>query len=468
MKRPILIFKDEPNCYNNFKCRFCEFDATGIKDILKQHYKEFHPVEGKKDEETGTIKIYQGGEVIGTYGVDHNYCCITNCINGRKPNMDKFAKIGTPKLAIRLKRGGDYAAIEQYFEGYFEGGSYFDAPSGIFVCIEHLEETTKENATTILQWIMEFGLLATFKLVQLKEIKNRNLIIISKTPLPKNVVFVKETIVKCGITQSKAEMIDENKRLSSIIKDLTHALKTANKEKEVLKQKLIDDNAAKCLEIQRLKETLTNAGFPLILLSTGEIDLDLTNYNKPKQPREDDDNNEAKQSTPKKMKEIINDARQYMRDDQHIEEKVKKILEQNLKNCAAKLMSEKQIVKPTEEETEKDPDQTRHTADEEHSQKNMMKLKPTKKHKLTQNTNPGPSMHVIEGETQMAPVTYYYQPKTKKPRAKLLENKEHTSFVICETCQEVCVDRRQLASHKKKYHTSFSVMKQYYRTLHKQ
>ena len=97
-------------------------------------------------------------------------------------------------------------------------------------------------------------------------------------------------------------MIEENKRLSSIIKDLSHALKTANKEKEVLKQKLIDNNAAKCLEIQRLKETLTNAGFPLILLSTGEIDLDLTNYNKSKRPKEDDDNNEAKQSTPKKMK----------------------------------------------------------------------------------------------------------------------------------------------------------------------
>ena len=376
--------------------------------------------------------------------------------------MDKFAREGTPKLAIRLKRGGDYAAIAQYFEGYFEGGSYFDAPSGIFVCIEHLEETTKENATTILQWIMEFGLLATFKLVQLKEIKNRNLIIISKTPLPKNVVFVKETIVKCGITQSKAEMIDENKRLSSIIKDLSHALKTANKEKEVLKQKLNDDNAAKCLEIQRLKETLTNAGFPLILLSTGEIDLDLTNYDKSKRPREEDDNNEAKESTPKKMKELINDARQYMKEDQHVDEKIKKILEKNLDNHGTKLMSEKQIVKPTEEETKND--QTQKTTDDDHSQNNMMKLLPTKTHKLTE--NPGPSKHVIE-EPQLTPVTYYYPPETKKPKSKLLENKEHTSFVICKTCEEVCVDRRQLASHKKKYHTSFSVMKQYYQTLHK-
>ena len=80
------------------------------------------------------MKIYQGGEVIATYGTDHKYCCITNCINGRKPNMEKYAREGTPKLAIRLKRGGDYASIVKYFEGYFEGGSYFDAPSGIFVC----------------------------------------------------------------------------------------------------------------------------------------------------------------------------------------------------------------------------------------------------------------------------------------------------------------------------------------------
>ena len=445
MKRPNLIFKDEPNCYNNFKCRFCEFDATGIEDILKQHYKEFHPVEGKKDEDTGTIKIYQGGEVIGTFGVDHNYCCITNCINGRKPNMDKFAREGTPKLAIRLKRGGDYAAIAQYFEGYFEGGSYFDAPSGIFVCIEHLEETTKENATTILQWIMEFGLLATFKLVQLKEIKNRNLIIISKTPLPKNVVFVKETIVKCGITQSKAEMIDENKRLSSIIKDLSHALKTANKEKEVLKQKINDDNAAKCLEIQRLKETLTNAGFPLILLSTGETDLDLTIYNKSKRQREEEKHNdeETDKSTTMRMNEVIETASQFMTKNHQVEEEIKQVL-----------LKQTQKQKPTDR-TENDQDQPI----------DMVKLKTKKTPEII--VNPGPSTKVNEDSPQIAPVSYFYPPEPKKSRTKLSEHRDHTTYIICKTCKEVCINRYQLAKHNKKYHTSFSEMKEYYRTLHK-
>ena len=153
------------------------------------------------------MKIYQGGEVIATYGTDHKYCCITNCINGRKPNMEKYERERTPKMAIRLKRGGDYASISKYFEGYFEGGSYFDAPSGIFVCIDHLEENTKDNVEIIKLWVMTYGVLATFKLKQLKEIKNRNLIIIGKTPLPKNVVFVKETIIKCGVSQSKADLI---------------------------------------------------------------------------------------------------------------------------------------------------------------------------------------------------------------------------------------------------------------------
>ena len=244
------------------------------------------------------MKIYQGGEVIATYGTDHKYCCITNCINGRKPNMVKYERERTPKMAIRLKRGGDYASISKYFEGYFEGGSYFDAPSGIFVCIDHLEENTKDNVEIIKLWVMTYGVLATFKLKQLKEIKNRNLIVIGKTPLPKNVVFVKETIIKCGVSQSKADLIEENKRLTSIIADLSHSLKTANDEKNALRMKNKEDNEAKCLEIQRMKEALRNAGFPLVHLSTGEIDLDL------KRQREEDEE-EVEQSSTKKLKNLL-------------------------------------------------------------------------------------------------------------------------------------------------------------------
>ena len=247
------------------------------------------------------MKIYQGGEVIATYGTDHKYCCITNCINGRKPNMEKYERERTPKMAIRLKRGGDYASISKYFEGYFEGGSYFDAPTGIFVCIDHLEENTKDNVEIIKLWVMTYGVLATFKLKQLKEIKNRNLIIIGKTPLPKNVVFVKETIIKCGVSQSKADLIEENKRLTSIIADLSHSLKTANDEKNALRMKIKEDNEAKCLEIQRMKEALRNAGFPLVHLSTGEIDLDLRIFKRQREEEEE----EAEQSSTKKLKKML-------------------------------------------------------------------------------------------------------------------------------------------------------------------
>ena len=301
---PQIVWRDEPNCINNFKCRFCDFDAAGGIVNLRAHYIEIHRVETKKDEETGTMKIYQGGEVIATYGTDHKYCCITNCINGRKPNMEKYERERTPKMAIRLKRGGDYASISKYFEGYFEGGSYFDAPTGIFVCIDHLEENTKDNVEIIKLWVMTYGVLATFKLKQLKEIKNRNLIIIGKTPLPKNVVFVKETIIKCGVSQSKADLIEENKRLTSIIADLSHSLKTANDEKNALKMKNKEDNEAKCLEIQRMKEALRNAGFPLVHLSTGEIDLNLRIFKTFKRQREEEEE-EAKQSTSKKLKTMM-------------------------------------------------------------------------------------------------------------------------------------------------------------------
>ena len=296
-----MALQDEPNCFNNFKCRFCDFDAAGGIINLRAHYIEIHPVETKKDEETGTMKMYQGGEVIATYGTDHKYCCITNCINGRKPNMEKYERERTPKMAIRLKRGGDYASISKYFEGYFEGGSYFDAPTGIFVCIDHLEENTKDNVEIIKLWVMTYGVIATFKLKQLKEIKNRNLIIIGKTPLPKNVVFVKETIIKCGVSQSKADLIEENKRLTSIIADLSHSLKTANDEKNALRMKIKEDNEAKCLEIQRMKEALRNAGFPLVHLSTGEIDLDLRIF---KRQREEDEE-EVEQSSTKKLKNLL-------------------------------------------------------------------------------------------------------------------------------------------------------------------
>jgi hypothetical protein len=215
--------------------------------------------------------------------------------------MEKYERERTPKMAIRLKRGGDYASISKYFEGYFEGGSYFDAPSGIFVCIDHLEENTKDNVEIIKLWVMTYGVLATFKLKQLKEIKNRNLIIIGKTPLPKNVVFVKETIIKCGVSQSKADLIEENKRLTSIIADLSHSLKTANDEKNALRMKIKEDNEAKCLEIQRMKEALRNAGFPLVHLSTGEIDLDLRIFKRQREEEEE----EAEQSSTKKLKKML-------------------------------------------------------------------------------------------------------------------------------------------------------------------
>ena len=50
-----MALQDEPNCFNNFKCRFCDFDAAGIETILHSHYKEIHPVEAKKDEETEVV-----------------------------------------------------------------------------------------------------------------------------------------------------------------------------------------------------------------------------------------------------------------------------------------------------------------------------------------------------------------------------------------------------------------------------
>ena len=143
-----------------------------------------------------------------------------------------------------------------------------------------------------------------------------------------------------------------------------------------------------------------------------------------------------------------------MKENQQVEAEIKKVL-----------LKKTQEQKPTDEMKE-DQDQPINPADKILKQKNMIMLETKKTPEIIR--NPGPSTNVNKDVPQIAPVTYFYPPKPKKSRTKLSENKDHTTYVTCKTCKEVCIDKRQLASHKKKYHTSFSAMKQYYRTLHNQ
>jgi hypothetical protein len=111
----------------------------------------------------------------------HDKCCINNCPNFKLGKINSNLKNDTPVICIRLKHGGDYESLEQYFDTK----DYFEDKKGIFVCFD-LFEPTGQSYLSQVQWFSTYGMMATFKLKKLPPQKNKNLIILNRTPLPRN------------------------------------------------------------------------------------------------------------------------------------------------------------------------------------------------------------------------------------------------------------------------------------------
>ena len=77
-------------------------------------------------------------------------------------------KYQTPSICIRLKYGGSYDSLQNYFDRK----EYFEDEKGIFVCL-NLFELDYEDYNTLKTWLMTYGLMGTFKLKKLPDQKTK-------------------------------------------------------------------------------------------------------------------------------------------------------------------------------------------------------------------------------------------------------------------------------------------------------
>jgi hypothetical protein len=178
---------------NNHQCRYCDFNAQGISEILYSHYKEVHPVSSAYKMSVSASVLTQNNEVIAYISHLHEKCCINNCPESKPGKLNKNMKCHQPSICIRLKYGGSYDALEKYFNKR----EYYEDEKGIFVCLNLFEHD--EDYETLKTWLSTYGLMGTFKLKKLTEQKNKNLIILKRTPKPSDRrIIVSE--VKCVVT----------------------------------------------------------------------------------------------------------------------------------------------------------------------------------------------------------------------------------------------------------------------------
>ncbi len=195
---------------NNYQCRYCTFNSSGISVILYSHYAEIHPV-SIAVEPNGTKILFQNQEVIGYISYRHDKCCINNCTNSKVGKINSNYKNDTPSICIRLKYGGDYNSLQQYFDSK----DYFEDEKGIFICFD-LFESTGQSYQNQIQWFSTYGMLATFKLKNLPPQKNKNLIILNRTPKPRDRrVIVTKTEIKCTISPTQEVLIAQQEELIS-------------------------------------------------------------------------------------------------------------------------------------------------------------------------------------------------------------------------------------------------------------
>lgn len=204
---------------NNYQCRYCLFNSEGISEVLYSHYEEIHTV-SIAVEKDGSQILYQNKEVIAYVSYRHDKCCINNCVNSKVGKINTNHRNETPSICIRLKYGGDYESIEQYFDNK----DYFENEKGIFVCFDLFESTQIYQSQ--IQWFSKYGMMATFKLKKLTPQKNKNMIILNRTPKPRDRrVIVQKSEIKCTVTSTQEVLLIQQKDLifnqSSLIEQIS-------------------------------------------------------------------------------------------------------------------------------------------------------------------------------------------------------------------------------------------------------
>ena len=137
---------------NNYQCRYCDFNAQGISEILFTHYQEVHPVSSAYQKSVSAFVFTQNNEVIAYVSHLHEKCCINNCPESKPGKLNKNMKCHQPSICIRLKYGGVYEALEKYFDKR----EYFEDEKGIFVCLNLFEHD--EDYERLKTWLLTYGL----------------------------------------------------------------------------------------------------------------------------------------------------------------------------------------------------------------------------------------------------------------------------------------------------------------------
>ena len=246
---------------NNHQCRFCLFNSEGISEILYLHYLEIHPVT-KSVDDNGTQILSQNNEIIAYLTYKHDKCCLNNCVNSKASKINRNIKDVTPSICIRLKFGGDYESIQQYFDSK----EFFEAEKGIFICLDQFEH----NGTTYVEfinWIEQYGAMATFKLKNLPLQKNKNLIILNRTPKPRDQrVIIQKLEVKCTVTPGEQELLTKMEELASSNYTLVKQLSIEKSEKQNWKKIATDRKSANIAlkkEIAEIKKGLKIHGLEI-------------------------------------------------------------------------------------------------------------------------------------------------------------------------------------------------------------
>ena len=246
---------------NNHQCRFCLFNSEGISQLLYSHYLAIHPVTKSMDD-NGTQILSQNNEIIAYLSYKHDKCCINNCVNSKASKINRNIKDVTPSICIRLKFGGDYESIQQYFDNK----EFFESEKGIFICLDQFEL----NGATYLElinWIEEFGAMGTYKLKNLPLQKNKNLIILNRTPKPRERrVIIQKLEVKCSVTPKEQELLTKMEELASSQYTLVKQLAIEKSEKQSWK-KIANvrktANIALKKELDEIKKGLKRHGFEI-------------------------------------------------------------------------------------------------------------------------------------------------------------------------------------------------------------
>ena len=190
---------------NNYQCRYCLFNSEGSSEVLYSHYEEIHTV-SITAEQDGSQILYQNKEVIAYISYRHDKCCINNCVNSKVGKINTNHRNKTPSIVIRLKYGGKYESIEQYFTDK----DYFENEKGIFVCFDLFENA--QIYQNQIQWFSKYGMMATFNLKKLTPQKNKNMIILNRTPKSRDRrVIVTKSEIKCSVSPTQEVLLNNQK-----------------------------------------------------------------------------------------------------------------------------------------------------------------------------------------------------------------------------------------------------------------